>query len=171
MFSCQTKATHGSGLHLTSRALTLIVVVSVVTALTACTSKPTVDELVSKYDANREHFRTIATLASVDATFGIDVGTGGLGGDNVDSKDLPGYARVLKALRAVGAEHLDASDHSLDVVTAREGLAASGSEAGYYYTTSSDVETVTLEAARSQDAPRLWYYPLGDGWYATNYRF
>lgn len=138
---------------------------------TAASQDDRVDRLVANYRAHEDEFRTIASLASVDATFGIDVASGRLGGNGITSEDVPLYGEVLRALDAVGAEHVSASSHALDVVTASEGLAVSGRESGYFYSTASDVDTVTLEEARSRNAPRTWLYPLGSGWYASDYRF
>lgn len=130
-----------------------------------------VDGLSANYRAHRSEFKTIARLASVDATFGIDVASGSFGADDAKSGDVPGYGEILRALHTVGAKHLSASDHELNVTAASEGLAVSGRESGYFYTTSSDVETVTLDVARGPSAPRIWLYPLGNGWYASDYRF
>jgi len=153
--------------------LTVCAILLAALIVSGCASdqQPTVDALAANYHAHRQQFRTMALLASVDATFGIDVSSGSLGSNTIQSADVPRYSEILAALDAIGAQHLSASDHELDVTTASEGLAVSGRESGYYYTTSSDVETVTLDVARSPDAPRLWFYPLGEGWYAAEYRF
>jgi hypothetical protein len=156
-------------------ALLVLLVAAVIYLLVqssgAAPQKHRVDELVANYNAHIGEFRTIAQLASVEATFGIDVSSGSLGSNDIDSTDVPGYSAILTALHDVGAQHVSASDHAVDVTTSSEGLAVSGRESGYYYTASPDVETVTLDVARSPDAPQYWLYPLGDGWYASEYRF
>jgi len=131
-------------------------------------SVPSVDQLVSRYQTNRAHFAQIAGLASVDATFGVEVDKYGARGIDIKDKVVSRYS---KALATIGATHVSASDHTLDVTLGSEGLAVSGAEWGYYYSTDSAEETVSLDVARSPDAPEMWLYPLGDGWYATVYRF
>lgn len=154
----------------------LVILLAAVLALfyqarTAVPQDHRVDKLVANFQANRESFRKIAALSSVDATFAIDVSYGDLGSNELTAGAVPHYREILDALDAIGAEHVSAADHALNVDTMAEGLAVSGRQSGYFYTTASDVETVTIDVARSEDAPRTWLYPLGDGWYASDYRF
>jgi hypothetical protein len=159
------------GSIIATAALLAVAVLAVLDYASAPKSVSRVDELVSGYEANRERFSNIERLASVDATFGIDVDRLRFAGDGVSSTDVPDYGEILETLQAVGAVRVSASDHALELTTHSEGLAVSGRNSGYFYSTASDVETVTLEVARSPEAPRNWLYPLGNGWYAFDYSY
>jgi hypothetical protein len=128
---------------------------------------PSIDTLAADYHAHRSEFARLTPLAA-QGNFVIDLKrhaarASALGTGTVTS--------AKEALRSIGAQRIEGYDGTLDVELGSEGLAVSGVSWGYYYSSAVPSETVSVDVARGNDAPRLWYVQLGDGWYATVYRF
>jgi hypothetical protein len=129
---------------------------------------PSVDRLAANYRAHRGDFRALAELSSQDATFGIDVRRRGVLGHGISNS----AAKPFEApMRAVGAKNLTFGGGDLEVLLGQEGLAVSGVDWGDGHYSSPPSDVVSIDVARNRDAPELWFYPLGDGWYAMVNRF
>jgi len=145
------------------------VVVLTLLALGGCgPDVPTVDEMVAHYEANRAGFGRIARSIPPDGSFRVDLSEGAVASDGVSAFEA---AKYVEMLREVDATYLQSWEGDFEVLLGSEGLAVSGVDWGYFHSTEAPDDLVTLEEARSWNAPRLWYYPLGDGWYAKVYSY
>ncbi len=124
---------------------------------------PTVDDLAANYRTNRSDFDRLRELTPPDADFEFELHEYDLSGEGIDPRDVDQFAGPLKA---VGAEKLRAGGGGLMVLLGETGMVSSGFEWGYVYSSDVPSGTVSIEVARDPGERELWYYPLGDGWYA-----
>jgi hypothetical protein len=129
---------------------------------------PDVQRLTAAYGSHRADYLALARLSFGDRQVVIDLKRHAVSASGVDSETI---ATAKQIMRRVGAHRLDAHDGQLEIETGSAGLAVSGQECGYLHTAVRPSETVSASVAGSQDAPDLWYCPLGDDWYATVYSF
>jgi len=127
-----------------------------------------VDQLDAHYRAHRSAFAALVPLASSGSGSVIDVKMHAVHAPGISQADV---ASAQTVLRSIDAERAEADEGELYVEMGSDGLAVSGVSWGYCYCMIPPSQTVTLEVARSKDAPEIWFCPLGDGWYATVDRF
>jgi len=141
----------------------LFILLTLIVGGCSSASPLTVDQLVSKFQSNRQHFESVLQRAPASGSFGVEIDEYGAKPSGITQKGANGY---VSDLEAIGATDLQVSDGDVEVILGRTGMVSSGTDWGYIHPLDPPQGIVSLERAREPVQDDGWYYPLGAGWYA-----